>query len=43
MEKFTSVSMAGSYEKLKWKQEDEAPVINKPAKLPEWQVVTFKV
>ena len=38
-----SVSMLGSDEKLSWKQEASELVINKPAKLPEWQVVTFKI
>jgi hypothetical protein len=33
----------GSNEKLTWKQEGDALVINKPAKFPEWQVVTLKV
>ncbi len=41
--KVRSVSMLGSDEKLKWRQEDEALMITKPAKLPEWQVVTFKI
>ena len=38
-----SVKMLGSDEKLSWKQEGDALVINKPAKFPEWQVITFKV
>ena len=38
-----SVSMLGNDEKLIWRQEASALVINKPAKLPEWQVVTFKI
>jgi len=41
--KVRSVSMLGSDEKLKWKQMEEALLISKPVKLPEWQVVTFKV
>jgi alpha-L-fucosidase len=41
--KVRSVSMLGSDEKLKWEQQDEALVITKPAQIPEWQVVTFKV
>ncbi len=38
-----SVKMLGSNEKLAWKQEAGALVITKPSKLPEWQVVTFKI
>ena len=38
-----SVKMLGSNEKLVWNQQNDALVISKPAKLPEWQVVTFKV
>lgn len=38
-----SVKMLGSNEKLSWKQEAGALVITKPSKLPEWQVVTFKI
>ncbi len=41
--KVASVKILGSDEKLSWKQEGEALVIKKPAKLPEWQVVTLKV
>jgi alpha-L-fucosidase len=41
--KIKAVTMLGSDEKLKWKQEDNALVITKPLKLPDWQVVTFKV
>ena len=39
----TSVKMLGSDEKLVWSQTDHALVINKPAKLPDWQVVTIKI
>jgi len=39
----TSVNMLGSKEKLVWKQEGDALIINKPSTLPEWQVVTFKM
>jgi alpha-L-fucosidase len=42
-QKVKSVSILGSDEKLKWNQEADALVIAKPAKLPEWEVVTFKV
>ena len=38
-----SVKILGSNEKLAWKQESGALVITKPSKLPEWQVVTFKI
>ena len=41
--KIASVKMLGSKQKLVWKQEADALVITKPSKLPEWQVVTFKV
>jgi alpha-L-fucosidase len=39
----SSVKMLGSKEKLTWKQEGDALVINQPKKLPEWQVITFKI
>jgi len=38
-----SVKILGNKEKLAWKQEGDALVINKPAKLPEWQVATLKI
>ena len=38
-----SVKMLGSEEKMKWDQKDDALVIDKPDKLPDWQVVTFKI
>jgi alpha-L-fucosidase len=38
-----SVKMLGSDEKLNWSQESDAMVIKKPAKLPDWQVVAFKI
>jgi len=38
-----SVKMLGSNEKLNWKQEGEALVIDKPTKLPEWKVISFKI
>jgi alpha-L-fucosidase len=41
--KIKAVSMLGSDEKLKWKQEGDALVITKPSKFPEWQVITFKI
>jgi alpha-L-fucosidase len=39
----TSIRMLGSEKKLNWKQEDDALIIGKPSKMPEWQVLTFKV
>ncbi len=41
--KIASIKILGSSEKLSWKQEADALVISKPAKLPEWPVVTFKI
>jgi alpha-L-fucosidase len=41
--KIKSVSMLGSDERLKWKQGEEALVITKPVKFPEWHVITFKI
>jgi len=38
-----SVKLLGSKEKLTWKQEGDALVIDKPAQLPEWQVATLKI
>lgn len=38
-----SVKMLGSKEKLKWIQQNDALVIEKPSKLPEWEVVTLKL
>jgi len=38
-----SISMLGSNEKLQWKQNDNALVISKPTKLPEYKVVAFRV
>ena len=42
-QKVASVSMLGSNEKLKWKQEDNALVIQKPVNLPAYQVVAFQI
>ncbi len=41
--KVASVKMLGSKEKLSWKQEAGALIIRKPARLPGWSVVTFKI
>jgi len=38
-----SVSMVGSKEKLNWKQSGDALVIKKPAHLPDWTVIGFKI
>jgi alpha-L-fucosidase len=38
-----AVKLLGSNEKIIWKQEAEALVINKPSKLPDWKVITFKI
>jgi alpha-L-fucosidase len=38
-----SVKVLGSKEKLKWNQQNEALVVNKPTKLPGWEVVTLKI
>ncbi|MGE5421354.1 MAG: alpha-L-fucosidase [Chloroflexota bacterium] len=41
--KIKSVSMLGSEENLEWSLTDEALVISKPAKLPEWNVIGFRI
>lgn len=41
--KIRSVIMLGNDEKLKWKLEDDALVINKPLIIPDWQVIAFKI
>jgi alpha-L-fucosidase len=38
-----SVAMVGSTEKINWKQTPEGLVIKKPVKMPEWQVIGFKI
>ena len=38
-----SVKLLGSDEKIKWAQKDDALVITKPAKLPKWQTLVFKI
>ena len=38
-----TVTLLGSNEKISWKQEDDALVISKPSKLPDWEVSTFKI
>jgi alpha-L-fucosidase len=39
----SSVKMLGSKEKLVWKQQDTALVINKPSNLPGGKVITFAI
>ncbi|MGF7082875.1 alpha-L-fucosidase [Mucilaginibacter sp. UYCu711] len=41
--KIVGVSLLGSKQKLKWKQEDDALIITKPANLPDWTVMAFQV
>jgi alpha-L-fucosidase len=39
----SSVTLLGSKEKLQWKQENDALVIRKPTKLPDWKVSGYKI
>jgi alpha-L-fucosidase len=41
--KIKKITMPGSEEKLKWKQNDDALVITLPAEFPGWKVVIFKI
>lgn len=41
--KVASIQMLGSNEKLNWSQKDEALVISKPSKYPDWTVVGFRI
>jgi alpha-L-fucosidase len=41
--KVASVKMLGSKEKIHWKQQADALVITKPATMPDWKVVSFKI
>lgn len=41
--KIRSVSILGSQEKLKWEQTDDALIITKPDKLPDWNVIGFRI
>jgi alpha-L-fucosidase len=41
--KIRKITMPGSEEKIKWKQQDDALVITLPEKLPQWNVVAFKI
>ena len=38
-----SIEMLGNNEKLKWEQQSDALVINKPAMLPDWKVIGFRI
>jgi alpha-L-fucosidase len=38
-----SITMVGSNGKLSWKQSADALVIKKPANMPSWQVIGFKI
>jgi alpha-L-fucosidase len=38
-----SIKMLGSDIKLKWSQNNDALIITKPAKLPSWKVLCFKI
>ena len=42
-QKVVSVKMLGSKDKLTWKQQADGLIITRPLKLPEWQVITFKI
>jgi alpha-L-fucosidase len=39
----STVRILGCKDELSWKQEAEALVVTKPAKLPAWPVITFKI
>lgn len=41
--KVAGIKMLGGKEKLKWVQNDDALVISKPEKYPDWAVVGFKI
>jgi len=41
--KIASIKMMGCSEELKWKQEDDALIIVKPAQIPDWKVSGFKI
>lgn len=43
VKQISSVKMLGSDAKLKWKQEENALIINKPDQMPSWQVNAFKI
>jgi alpha-L-fucosidase len=37
------VSMVGSKAKISWRQNAAGLIIKKPANLPQWQVIGFKI
>jgi len=39
----TNITLLGNKEHLNWHQEDDALVIDKPAILPDWEVLGFKI
>ncbi len=41
--KIAGIKLLGSNEKLKWTQEDDALVINRPSSIPAWKVMSFKI
>lgn len=41
--KIAKITLLGSKEKIKWQQADDALVIKKPASLPNWDVLGFKI
>jgi alpha-L-fucosidase len=41
--KVSSVKLLGSKEKLKWSQNDEELIIQKPAQLPSYSTIVFAV
>ena len=38
-----SITMVGGNEKISWKQTAEALIIRKPANMPSWQVIGFRI
>jgi alpha-L-fucosidase len=41
--KIKKITILGSEEKLKWKQQDDALVITLPSNLPDWKVIGFRI
>jgi alpha-L-fucosidase len=42
-QRIRSVVLLGGSEKLKWRQENDALVIKRPASLPDWKVLCFRI
>jgi hypothetical protein len=42
-QKVSSISLLGSKEKIKWTQNKEEVVIQRPAQLPEYNTVVFEI